>query len=114
MANCLVAFFLSSARLNWQCLESYSVPEFGNLFFKKNLFPSPKLIVSQCGFWTARLGTRVAKRSKECMFTNKDCHKDGQHIVRRHLRAWMRIQQTEERLPVLVGILSLLSVKAAV
>lgn len=84
------------ARLNWQCLKYYSVSEFGGFLKKKIFFPFPKSIVSQCGFWTARLGTRVAKQSKECMFTNRDRQKDGQHMVRRRLSAWMRIQQTEE------------------
>lgn len=49
----LTIFFSSSlARWNWQCLESYSAPEFGQF----NFFLSLKWIVSQCGFWTVRVG----------------------------------------------------------
>lgn len=105
-----VLSFFSLARLNWQCLKYYSVPEFGN-FKKKNPFPFPKWIVSQCGFWTARLGTRVAKQSKECMFTNRP--------------SWGRAAHGEEVSQCVdedsadwgmspVGFLSLLSVKTAV
>lgn len=57
----LTIFFSSSlARWNWQCLESYSAPEFGQF----NFFLSLKWIVSQCGFGQSGWA-RITKQSKE-------------------------------------------------
>lgn len=47
------------------------------------------------------------------MFTDQDHAKGGQHMVRRHLGAWMKLQPPEDH-PILVGISSVLSVKAVV